>query len=158
MNKTERKNNLGGLLVLAVISFAITAIVSFTAVSKTVLPFNFNQTWVEISNLSLDSYNKGWINFVYFNFFSIIFILVISTTLFFLFTKQSKYFPTALVIYFMVRLLLLAFTFYFQTVTKGPIAPTLTEVLSAAFRALFIPGIWIPYILLSEKSEEIFIY
>ncbi len=158
MDKIDKKQSLGGMLILAVLSFAFTAIMSFTSITQAVVPFNFNKTWMIISNLALDTYNQQWMRFVIFKFSSVIFVIILSIVLLTLFVKQSKRFPMALVIYFMIRVLLLTFLFYFQTIVKGPPTPNLLEIINASFRALAITGAWIPYIMLSEKARETFIY
>ena len=158
MGKHEIKKKLGGLLALGIISVIITAIISFTSLSKTILPFSFNAKWLSITDLSSSTYNKGWMMFVVYHFSNSVFIVSITIALFILFIKQSKYFPTALVVYFMLRLFLLALLLYFQTVVKGPVAPTINEIILSAIRSLFIPSIWIPYIMLSENARDTFKY
>ena len=158
MDKIEKKNSLGGMLITAVLSYAVAGIISFSAITQAVVPFNFNKTWMTISNLALNSYNPQWMGFVIFQFSSSIFVVIISIALFILFVKQSRFFPMALVIYFMIRVLLLTFLFYFQTIVKGPPSPDLAQIANASFRALVITGVWIPYIMLSEKARETFIY
>lgn len=158
MDKIDNNKKLGGMLIIGVLSIAFSAIISFTSITKAVLPLNINSTWMAISNLSLDTYNQPWMRFVFFKFSSSIFILILSIVLVILFIKQSKRFPMALIIFFMVRILLLAFIFYYQTIIKGPATPNLSEIVSSVFRALVITGVWIPYIMLSEKARETFIY
>jgi hypothetical protein len=158
MDKIEKKQSLGGMLIIAVLSFILTAIISITQITQTVLPFSFDKTWIIISDLSTNAYNQQWMRFVTFQFASTIFILVLSIVLLVFFVKQLKIFPVALVTYFMIRVLLLAFLFYFQTVVKGPPSPNFAEIVTGVFSSLAVAGAWIPYIMLSEKSRETFIY
>ncbi|MBN2616769.1 MAG: DUF2569 family protein [Spirochaetales bacterium] len=154
--KKERQN-LGGILVLAVFSFILSVFLSWGSIGDTILPFSFDQRWIAISDLSLSTYNESWVNFVIFILIENVLIVFFTLILFVLFVKQSKHFPKTLLIYFLTRLIFITLVFYLQTVIKGPPTPELKEILSGIFRALIIPGIWIPFILLSEKSSEIFI-
>lgn len=159
MNKSNAKiKKQGGIVVLATISYILSIYLSFNSVKSMIYPFSFDTRWQEISNLAISSYNKQWVNFVYFTQIANILVLIMSIILIVLFTKQSKYITNALIIFFMFRIVILTLTFYFQTVIKGPATPQVLEIASYILRALVIPGLWIPYLMLSEKIRETFIY
>lgn len=152
-----KKNNLGYMFMLAVISIATTMFLSVSHLTKTILPFSFDTTWLALTDLSLSSYNNTWAKFIVFNFGTAIFTLILAIFLFVLFIKESKYFPKAIVLYLMIKILLIAVTFYLQTIIKGPPTPTAIEIVNTIIRSLAIVIIWIPFILLSSKAEETFI-
>lgn len=148
----------GGIVILVTISYITSIVLSFNSFTEMIFPFSFDENWLKISNLALDSYNKQWINLILFNQMSNILILILSIVLVILFVKQSRFISNALIAFFISRIILMTLTFYFQTVVKGPPTPELLEIGSSIIRALVIPGLWIPYFMLSEKVGETFIY
>lgn len=158
MNTNEKKNNSKLMIFTASLSFGVTWMMTIISAIQDVLPFSFNKTWVQISSLQSDKYNPQWMNFVTLKFAFVIVFIIISLILMVHFFKQSKRFPVILVIYFMIRILLMVIVFYFQTIVIGPATPTLPEITLETIRSLGVTALWIPYILLSKKAREIFIY
>lgn len=158
MKDNIEKKPLGGVIELAVLSLILTLFLSYGSISNIILPFNFNEQWIAISNIELDSYNEGWIKFAIFSLTSNLVIILYAIILLVFFIKQSKYTASALVSFVMLRILLITLVFYFQTVVKGPITPTIDEIIRTVIRALIIPGAWIPYIMLSKRARESFIH
>lgn len=154
----EKAKNLGGMLVIAVLAYITAGLISYSDLINTVLPFSFNSTWLEISDSTLKTYNPQWVRFVYINSASIIAVLVLTLIMAVFFFKRSRLFPKVLLIYFMLRVLILTYIFYLQTVTIGPPTPTLGEISTTFIRVMLTGGLWIPYIMLSENASETFIY
>lgn len=154
----DKKRPLGNIMILGVISLGITFILSYNSIRETILPFSFDERWLLISDLSLSTYNESWVQFVIFTLIQNISVIVFAIILFILFLRQSRFFPRTLVGFFMYRILVLTIVFYLQTVIRGPLSPTLMEIIRDSFAALIIPGAWIPYILLSENIRERFVY
>lgn len=157
MKKKLEKKPMGGLTVTVMISIVFTIIMSYGSVTKTILPISFDERWVAMSNLSINSYNSQWMKLVIFILISDIFITLFAILILIIFIRQSRYLSISLIIFFMTRVLVLTLVYYFQTVIKGPPTPELLDVMTNAFRTLIVPGVWIPYIILSEKSREIFV-
>lgn len=156
--KKKSKKGLSGVVIFAVISFISSLILSYNNVITEIYPFSFDEQWLTISNLALDSYNKQWMKLIIFNLVSDITVLLFGIMLLIMFIKRSKYITLTLVFYFMYRVLLVTLIFYFRTVIKGPLTPDLTEIGTTAINSLIIPALWVPYLLLSEKVRETFIF
>jgi hypothetical protein len=148
----------GTYWVIIILSYIVNIILSVEPLRAATLPFSFDNRWLIVSNLAADSYNRPWMNLVIFNFVTYIAIALFAIVLFVSFVKQSKYATYIMISFFMFRILIITLSFYFQTVIKGPATPGLDEILSKSLRALVIPGLIIPYMLLSEKVREIFKY
>lgn len=156
MSELEKREPIGFIIFLAVVSLIITVILSYKAVTYTILPFDFDENWKRISNIDLPTYNQSWIQYVMFNFIMSITIVIYAIILFIFFIQKSRLFPRALVGFFMYRVLALTIMFYLQTVIKGPEPPALLEIIRDSLIALLIPALWIPYILISETMRKRF--
>ena len=148
----------GGVTVLLGLSYIVSMVLSFNKVKNMIYPFSFDNRWEAISNIKLETFNEKWANFVIFDLSCVILVIILSLVLLILFTKQSKYFTNFVIVFFIIRLLILTFTFYFQTVIKGPPTPEILEIASTIVNNLAIPALWIPYLMISEKIRETFIY
>lgn len=157
MPKNKIHDDLGRLSIIAIVSLILSIIISFEATQNIIFPLQSNKTWAAISDITSNSYNKDWMQFVIFKLSSNILILLSTITMFIFFFKASKFFPKILVSFLLLKVLILTFTFFFQTIIKGPQTPQLVEIISTSFRSFIIPVLWIPYILLSEKCSEIFV-
>ncbi|MGL1894001.1 MAG: DUF2569 domain-containing protein [Spirochaetaceae bacterium] len=153
-----KKEPLGGVSIMALLAIAGTTIVSLNIFRERPVPFKFNSTWVEITDLASNSYNGPWIKLITYEFISNIILVIFALLLMIQLLRKSKYFKITLISFFITKTVFLTFTFYFQTIIRNLATPTIQELTGTGFTTLLLVGLWIPYYMLSEKIDETFIY
>ncbi len=156
-NKIKKKS-IEGTLYFPLIASLAAPFLSFNAFRQMILPFNFDERWVNISSSALETFNAPWVKVVLFQFISNIVLFLITVVLLISFFQLTKHYTKMVITYFILKILLITLIFYFQTVVKGPPTPTLQQITGIGTRSLLFTGIWIPYFLLSERVRETFIY
>lgn len=157
MNKIKKKP-IKGTLYFAMIAVVITPIMEINRYRQSVMPFSFDSIWLQISNPALDTYDYEWVRLVNFEFIGSIILILFSILLILLFMIKTRHFTKFIIIYFMIKIVFIAFLFYLRAIYRGPATPTLDEIKSIGAVLVFVTGIWIPYFLLSERVNETFIY
>lgn len=156
--KVNNKKPITGTLYIALFVTLAAPFLTLNSIRKTLLPFSFNETWIAISDKSLETYNPQWVNLVYFEFICNIILFLYTVLLIVLFIQKRRKYATYIIIYFISKVVFITFIMYFKTVIKGPPTPTISEISSIALRSLLFTGLWVPYFLLSEKVRETFLY
>ncbi len=152
------KKTFTGILLLAILCSYLTITLSILSFKEIILPFSFDSRWLQISDLTLRSYNRSWVKLIWFEFILNIVQTLGLVFISILFFRKLKIFPTSLIIFVMAKTLLITTIFYLHTVIKGPPTPTFDVILGSNFKIIVVAFIWVPYFLLSEKVKDTFIY
>lgn len=156
--KVKNKKPITGTLYIALFATIAAPFLTLNSFRSTILPFSFNETWMAISDKTLETFNPQWMNLVYFEFTCNIILFIYTVLLVVLFIQKRRKYATYIIVYFIAKIVFITFIMYFQTVIKGPPTPTMSQITGIAFRSLLFTGMWVPYFLLSEKVRETFLY
>jgi hypothetical protein len=154
---TKKRQPIKGTLYYGFLLSIITPIVEFSNFWGSIVPFSFDSKWVAISSSNLITYNPPWVNFVLYNFIGFCLLTVLSIVIILLYVRLNRFVPQLIVAYFILKVIYITLSLFLQTITDGPIPPSFGLIQGLAIYNFILAGLWLPYILLSEKVRDAFV-
>jgi hypothetical protein len=149
-------NSIGGWLIVIAIGLCVSPLLQLLFIVRDLLPVFMHGGWHALTTPGSPAYHRLWAPVILFEFaMNLGFIAMEAILLFWLF-RQSRRFPTAMIVYLLTVFVLVAADYFVAQSIPVVAAQDDPESRVAFMRAGIVCAIWVPYFLKSKRVKGTF--